>query len=57
MFEFKQLQTGDMFNTKTDRYVKLTDGKAISVFYAVGEIVNFPSKSKVVVLYSAKLKI
>ena len=56
MFEFKELQVGDMFNTKIDRYVKITDDKAITVFHMLGDIVDFPPDFEVLVLYSAKLK-
>jgi len=56
MVEFKELEVGDMFNTKTERYVKVTDDKAIAVFFNLGNIIGFSLNTKVIVLYSAKLK-
>lgn len=53
MAEFKELGHGDMFNTKMDRFVKISDKNAIAVFYSIGTIHEFEPEHKVTVLYKA----
>lgn len=59
MHTFGQLTFGDMFNTKSGRFVKLSDQRAICVLSAihqVGALFDFEATDEVVVLYSEVVK-
>lgn len=60
MFKFEDLCIGDMFNTLTARWVKISETEAICVMSAtvrIGNITSFPSDFNVLVLYSAILNL
>ena len=54
---FKDLDIGDMFNTKAARYVKTGEDEAIVVMsgiFDIGQIKEHYSECNVIVLYSKK---
>lgn len=54
---FDQLDWGDLFNTKTARWVKVSDTEAICVMsgvHPIGEVSVIPADFDVIVLWTAR---
>ena len=59
MYTFGQICIGDLFNTKSARWVKTTEGHAICVMSStvrLGAIHGFNSDAPIVLLWSVVLK-
>lgn len=53
MLEFRHLNIGDIFNTKTARWVKKNDTQAVCIFdgvYTCGDIVDFHANMDVILI-------
>jgi hypothetical protein len=59
MYTFGDILLGDMFNTKSGRFVKTNENTAIcvmSALHAVGELIVFHSDVPIILLWSCMLE-